>query len=304
MSENKNYDHKFVFAWKGDVLDFTFETEGKIKTNKTFSFNNNEKKDDVISPLSPEPLLLNEYMHDYKTTDLVSIINSEDINKPTVRIDIPNEMPQIASLEVEKIVSTINNYSEEPQVKIKLNDATVKTPENSVFEVIKTPEGTSDVVVAMSPETKEYLKNLEIDDSIQKAVDLTSNFPKLPDLSSNSEKDVIPQVVQMMVEDKTVHLVDVSHDVPKEATILPVETSSNMPNILIVIDEKTKEKFKKMGLKPEEELSKFIKNNKNIEISTVPWVKSEDIQKTFKDPNVTDMSVMSRRWTNKSYLTE
>lgn len=93
---------------------------------------------------------------DLKPTHSI-VLNADNPEKPTVEVIMPEVLPEIVKIEVEKIVDVVDAASEEPQMIIHVEAASdaVIAEENVVTDVIKTDEGLADVVVAAPAEVHE-----------------------------------------------------------------------------------------------------------------------------------------------------
>ncbi len=201
------------------------------------------------------------------------ILNADNLDIPTVQVQVPAIMPQIAYVTSEMVANAVvDTINPDPQILLKVEDASVKIPEDVVLDVVKTPNGSSDVVIAIDPITslEAEAHNINVKETIAAALNEVENHPELPDLNVDVKQDVIPQVVGMKVDGDTVHLTDVSGNIPADATLIPVQTPDMMPNIVAAIDPATVAEFEAKGLDPQEELSKFLKDSDTGVVTVVP----------------------------------
>jgi len=211
---------------------------------------------------------------------VVTVVYADNTEVPTTKVELPAEMPQIVMVESINVlneipVHDISTTTVEPQVEVKLADASIKVPDDAELYVLKTPEGNSDVVVAVPSEVAIVAEKVGIDPAIvvEDAIKSEEHFPKLPDLSIQSmpdeePSDVIPQVVGMTISGDTVHITNVSEKIPDNVSLEVVETPPEMPNIIVGIDPETQKTFEEKGIDPIKELSDYL-HNSTTEISTV-----------------------------------
>jgi HSP20 family molecular chaperone IbpA len=195
-----------------------------------------------------------------------TVLNADNPEVPTVSVTMPDPMPQIVEATIEPLPVTVDPTSTEPQVQVTLSDATFEVSDAVATEVIKTPEGQSDVVVAVTEETKAALEAVGVDvmETVKAAVEEAAPAaPELPapaplveaetitvsvtDPSTDVSKlevttpDVIPQVVEaVIVEPVTegvpaIELVNVSENVPADATLIPVVTQEGQPDVMVAV---------------------------------------------------------------------
>jgi hypothetical protein len=336
------YDHKFVFAWKNGVLDFSYEEDGDAKFNKHFDFDKkkdekisedrilgitDESKRDLLPSLVPtmpiaEPTEAVQPVSEVLATQVAMpevsdakeatifeepvkepvytevIVNADKPVEPTIKVVLPEVMPQIVEITAAPLVTSVDPASPEPQIVLSVTDASIKVPENAELMVVKTSEGNADLVVAVPPEVAEMVDEHKVDlvKVLGDTVRETDSTPDLPDLTPENNEDVIPQVVGMTVIGDTVHLTDISENIPADVKLLPVETPPEMPNIIVAIDEKTSAEFEDKGLDPAEELSTYLAASET-EIATTKPLDEDEVADAFGfDEGVHEYPEGRRRW--------
>jgi len=212
--------------------------------------------DPVVSEVAPAP----------EAAVTETVLNADNPEVPTVSVTMPDPMPQIVEVTVDPLPVTVDPTSTEPQVNVTISDATFEVSDNVATEVIKTPEGQSDVVVAVTEETKATLEAVGVDvmETVKAAVEEAAPAaPELPapeplvqsetitvsvtDPSTDVSKlevttpDVIAQVMEAVIVTPVVEgvpaieLVNVSENIPAETTLIPVVTQEGQPDVMIAV---------------------------------------------------------------------
>lgn len=97
-------------------------------------------------------------------TDVSVVVDSSNAEVPTTEVVLPVELPQIVEVVVPELPVAVDAASPEPQVTLEVKDATFEiVADDVVTEVIKTPEGSADIVVAVPTEVHEALTEAGID---------------------------------------------------------------------------------------------------------------------------------------------
>lgn len=198
------------------------------------------------------------------------LVHADDETKPTTWVRMPDELPQIVSVQAKK---TPNDISAMPQVVAECSDASVCVPPDSKLVAVPTAPGKSDVIVAI-PNAMDGIDENELLDALKKAFDLWENAAPLPDVSPetpDSEKStVISQVVQVSISGNEAVLKDISESVSKNLTLMPVKTPPGMPNIIAAFDQDTLSVFEKYNINPAEQIHNFIDTSNVTVASAVP----------------------------------
>ena len=213
------------------------------------------------------------------TTDEVAgtstvTLNENSETKPTVEVVLPDPLPQIVQVETTNVADPIDPTSSEPQVTLTVTDATKEVSDNVVTDVIKTDDGSSDVVVAIPEADHAELTAAGIDpvEAISIAIDKSEvEAPTLPvpevteaptsevtvpstaatdpsTLVTVVVPDTLPSVVEATVEDGKVVLSDVSENIPVDATVTPVVTKEGEADIMVATTPETNVKLDEMGV--------------------------------------------------------
>jgi hypothetical protein len=197
-----------------------------------------------------------------------TILNADNPDVPTVSVTMPDPMPQIVEVTVDPIpaAAALDPASTEPQVVVTVSDATYEVSDNVSTDVIKTADGQSDVVVAVTEETKAALEAVGVDvmETVKAAVEEAAPAaPELPapepmveaetitvsvtDPATDVSKlevttsDVIAQVVEAKIVEPVVEgtpaieLVNVSENVPADTTLIPVVTQEGQPDVMVAV---------------------------------------------------------------------
>lgn len=240
------------------------------------------------------PVITVDYSPEWAKDVHSVVLDAHDPTRETVQVDLPLTIPQIVAADV-TVVEHVDPLSPDPQVKIAISDASAKIPDDTHLVVVKTEAGQADMIVAVPD--GEPLNDVK--DAVTKAVELVGG-PALPDLSVTDPDhpvSVLPQVVQMRLVDGTVTLHNVSEDVPEGASLHPVETPSEMPNIVVAIDAVDAKKFDDLGVDPVKEFTEYLMTG-DLEIATNHDVDEKLVFETFGHPCDDDTCSKSRwrRW--------
>lgn len=163
--------------------------------------------------------------------DTTTVLVNDDTKKvATVEVELPTELPQIVEVSLENVVDVVNKKSEEPQLTVVLTDATYEVESNdATLEVVATPEGSADLIVAIPAEVQAVLdeKKIDIMPAIVEAV--------------KAEEVTAPVLVEAPVEPATVEVTAVVAEELKpetEVTIdVPVEVTPVMSAEVTVTDD-------------------------------------------------------------------
>lgn len=202
------------------------------------------------------------------TIDIV--VNADDKKAPTVEVTLPTELPQIVEVSIDTVVDKTNTKSEEPQVSVTLTDATHEVSDNVTLEVVKTPEGNADLIVAIPADVQAVLdeKKIDIMPAIEEAVASQDvAFPVLveapvepatvevtavaaealkpeTEVTINVPAEVTPVMsAEVVVTDDlgtTVTLAPADVAVPADAELVPVVTPEGQPDIVVAVSEEAK----------------------------------------------------------------
>lgn len=218
------------------------------------------------------------------------VLNTETTEVPTVEVVVPDPIPQIVEVTVEKVEDNVDSASKEPQVTLVVSDATYEVSDNVETTVVKTPEGSADVVVAVTDETAAKLEESGVDvlDSVTNAINsavaelavpvvepvaveesveemvVTVNDPATdqPKLEVTVD-EVIPQVVEATITESVtgapaVVLTDVSENVPTEAELIPVVTAEGESDIMVAVAPEVKAELEAANVNIMEDVSKAL----------------------------------------------
>ena len=96
------------------------------------------------------------------------ILNADDPTKPTVSVTLPQVLPENVAINAETLVEIVDTNSSEPQVSIVVESAS-KDPsdENTVSDMIETPEGQVNVNIEVPVEVFDIIKHEADVDVIQ-----------------------------------------------------------------------------------------------------------------------------------------
>jgi hypothetical protein len=199
------------------------------------------------------------------------MLDGDKTDKPTVEVKVPEALPQIVEAKVESVEPVVDKASEHPQVVINVEDAKHEVSDNVELHPVKTEEGKSDIVVAVSPEDKEAAAKAEVDivEKVKEAVEAAvSPAPELPEVKDDKKEVVdirdvplpskvevpeeVPQVVEVSVDTTTgtpvVKLEDASENVKEDAELVPIVTAEGEHDIVAVVSPEAKAELDKAGI--------------------------------------------------------
>ena len=219
------------------------------------------------------------------------VLNADNPTVPTVEVIVPDPLPQVVEVTVENVAPSVDPASSEPQATIVVSDATFEVKADDVVtDVIKTPEGQSDVVVAVPAEVKEELAAAGIDavEAVKAAVEEAAPVaPELPapqelvtaenvtisvtDQATDEPKlevtspEVISQVVEAVLVAPVsaegvpaVELVNVSENVPADSTLIPVVTMEGQPDVVVAVSPEVQATLEAANVNIVEDVSKAL----------------------------------------------
>lgn len=217
-----------------------------------------------------------------------TVLNADNTEVPTVAVSLPNPLPQIIEITAPEVPVSLDPASVEPQATLVVSDATHEVSDNVVTEVIKTPDGQSDVVVAVTGETKEALEAAGIDpiETVKAAIEESSvAAPALPAEEGMGPEtaiievtpeapaasalevtvpDTIPQVVEAVLAENhssdapAIELKPVSEDIPADATLVPVITKEDQPDVMVAVTPETQAALDAAGVDVAVDVSKAL----------------------------------------------
>lgn len=222
----------------------------------------------------------------FPSKSIFVIVNGEAHTVPTVKVNLPDPIPQIVKVGVTDIATFIDRTSEHPQLTLNVTEAVHEVPDDVVTDIIKTEVGESDIIVATPQIVHSALEanginvGQTISDAIAQAA-LTGPFPPLvpstprvsiPDLTHKGivvaiiVHEVVSQVLEATVEidpvdpdKKDVVLSDVSTNVPITAKVYPVVTSSATHDIMVAIQPQTQVALNELGVVVPQDISAALK---------------------------------------------
>lgn len=191
------------------------------------------------------------------------ILNSADTSQPTVQVNVPNPLPQILQVTVNKPVGNVDPQANTPQVILNVTDATHEVTANSVVTGSVPVTNGAPTVVAVPTDLNNALNSAGINavSSVASAIAQANVVVATPpdanvvsasntltvtavDQHTNATSfdvvtpAVIPSVVQATVDTSNVTpvvtLSTAPADIPKDSTITPVETAPGQPDIMVV----------------------------------------------------------------------
>ena len=189
------------------------------------------------------------------------LVNDAVEDKPTVEVTLAAEgSPQIVEVKKDEMATT------EDIPAITVEDATHEVSDGVETMVIETPEGKSDVVVAIDPELKTELddKGVDVKEAVSEALETNDAVPILPELKEDEKVEltitdeneepkvdiVVPETISQVVEAKViddtaetpmVELTDTSEKIDPEAEVVPVVTAEGQDDVMVVVPPETKE---------------------------------------------------------------
>jgi molecular chaperone IbpA len=190
------------------------------------------------------------------------LLNKEDDTKATV--EVKNEIEEPVKV-VEVKVSEGETIADG---KLEVVDATVEVSDGAELSVVKTEEGTTDIVVAATPEVKAEAEKLgtTVEEVVEAVVEAPVSDPKpveeevtvivdktvddKPTVEVTTPKEVSQVVVAEVVEPEVatdapvaVKLSDTAEDVPADAELVAVVTPKDQPDMVVAVPAEAKEKI-------------------------------------------------------------
>lgn len=150
------------------------------------------------------------------------IVDDDKADKPTVEVTAIDPMPQIVSVE-----TAVPSYTTS-DVAVVLTDATLEVKDGVELISVPTKEGSSDVVVAVTPEVKAELVEAKVDiaDVVSQAIEKADIAPELPPVVAEPVKD---ETVVVTVE-----------ETKKEIEVTVPETISQVMEVTVDVSNPTK----------------------------------------------------------------
>jgi hypothetical protein len=246
-----------IEAAGGDIVEVVEKAVAKAVEEVKTSAPVDEKKVEEASDASLETEVVGEKAEEVKT----ELLNKEEANKPTVEVENKIEEP------VKVVEVKISEDETVADAKVEVVDATVEVSEDAELTVVKTEEGKTDIVVAVTPEVKDELTKigLEAEEVVEAAVEAPVSEPKeveakdettvIVDKTDDSKPtvevtvaDETPQVVKAEVVEPevatdapvAVKLTDTAEDISETAELFPVVTPDGQPDMVVAVEPETK----------------------------------------------------------------
>ena len=204
-----------------------------------------------------------------KIAEIKAEPKAEDKPEVTVEVSAPETKPQIVEVAVEEKADNT--------LAVEIKDATIEVSDDVILEVVETPEGKSDLVVAVKAEDAVKLaeKDVDLKETVEEVVDTLDSAPALPEKTEKAEEKKVllvdkeaedkptvevtvpkevPSVVAVKKDDKptnpevpAIKIEDTSEKIDPEAELVPVVTPAGNPDIVAAIDPEAKAEIEAAG---------------------------------------------------------
>lgn len=152
--------------------------------------------DDLVTKLKSSTDSLSAAIADsadvQKTHEVV--LNADNPDLPTVKVTLPEVLPETVKVEAEQVVDKVDTTSPEPQVEITVKPAD-EVHEDAVTSTIETPEGQTDVTVSAPADVHEEIKTdtgVDVVDAVKEAVQATPEVVAAPEAQTETPTDGAP----------------------------------------------------------------------------------------------------------------
>lgn len=120
------------------------------------------------------------------------ILNADNPELPTVKVTLPEVLPETVKLEAEVVVDKVDPVSSEPQVEIVVKPAD-EVHEDAVIDTIKTDDGQMDVTVSAPAEIHEEVKvesGVDVVEAVKEAFEATPEVVAAPEVPTEDTTPV------------------------------------------------------------------------------------------------------------------